>query len=474
MPIIETTSSNRWFWPVALTFVTLFALALRWYYVSTAVVLDPVRGDATQYFSYAWNLVHHGTFAKNSPGSAVIIPDNYRDPGYPLLLALWMRAYGAGDEWYAAVLLCQALLGALTVTLTTALARHWLPPMWAICTGLLIAIWPHCIAINAYLLTETLFAFLSALAMLLWARACQLQSLSWAAAAGTIFGAAALTNAVLLPFALLLAAFLGWSRLAPRKLCIVLAAGALALPGGWAIRNSQITRSESSDSSTDRALQNLVQGAWPTYHSAWRASLLGDPAERTRGRLTLKAIDAEYTLLEDSPKVGAKAILHRLAQHPMNYATWYLFRKPYQLWGWEIQIGQGDIYVYPTRNAPFQRNRVWIALESICRAANPLLMLLAFASLFVAWKRRNPIVSAQFAPLIPPSLVSVMCLLVFATLVYTGLQAEPRYSIAFRPFEILLAFTSLHCLTAWLRKRAHAGSPAPTSGSCKSIDGDSR
>jgi len=43
-------------------------------------------------------------------------------------------------------------------------------------------------------------------------------------------------------------------------------------------------------------------------------------------------------------------------------------------------------------------------------------------------------------------------LTVFATLVYTILQAEPRYSIPFRPFEILLAFTTLSAITTWSQR----------------------
>ncbi|MHB1273888.1 MAG: ArnT family glycosyltransferase [Rhodanobacter sp.] len=459
----DSTSRNRWFWPLALFSLTMFALALRWYYVSTAVVLNPVRGDATQYYSYAWNLVHHGVFSKDVPGSLSISPDNYRDPGYPLLLALWMKVLGTGGAWYAAVLLCQALLGALTVTLTTQLGKYWLSPRWAIGAGLLMAVWPHSIAINGYLLTETLFGFLSALAMLLCARACRQENSWWAIVAGLAFGAAALTNAILLPFALLLAGFLGWRKLAARKICMALAVGALLLPGAWAVRNTQITAPKADSSSMDRALQNLVQGAWPSYHSAWRDSVLGDAATQARARVTLRAMDVEYDTLRASPVKGAKAILQRLGEHPLQYAAWYLFQKPYQLWDWDIQIGQGDIYVYPTQNAPFQTSPTWIALAAICHAINPLLMLLTLASLWVAWSRRHHTV-ARSAPASEATLVTVICLVAFATLVYTALQAEPRYSIAFRPFEMLLALTTLAGFNqGWQERRQATDQPAPIS-----------
>jgi 4-amino-4-deoxy-L-arabinose transferase-like glycosyltransferase len=443
---------KHWRWLLALSTITVLALALRWYYVSTALVLNPVRGDATQYYAYAWNLANHGVFAKDAPDAVVLTPDNYRDPGYPVFLALWMKILGAGDAWYAAVLLCQALLGAMTVTLTTQLGKQWLPTGWAIAGGLLMAVWPHSITINGYLLTETLFGFLCVLGLLLFARACLCGSIWWAATAGLALGAAALTNAVLLPFGILLAGFLTWRKLAPWKICIALAMGALLLPGAWAIRNTQIPAPTAGNSSKDRALQNFVQGAWPNYHDAYRSSIFGDAVTQVNTRDTLHAVDEEYAALLDSPVDGTKTIVRRFDQHPWRYASWYLLEKPRELWGWDVVIGQGDLYVYPTKNAPFQISLPWIALAAICHTLNLLLMLLALASLPMAWLRqRNS--RGQSAQAGHTSLISVICLLTFATLVYTTLQAEPRYSIPFRSFEMLLAATTLCGITTWLRQK---------------------
>jgi 4-amino-4-deoxy-L-arabinose transferase and related glycosyltransferases of PMT family len=446
------TPEKHWPWLLALSAITVFALALRWYYVSTALVLHPVRGDATQYFAYAWNLVHHGVFARDAADAAILHPDNYRDPAYPFFLALWMKVLGAGDAWYAAVLLCQALLGALTVTLTAQLGKFWLPTRWAIASGLLMAIWPHSITINGYLLTETLFGFLCALGLLLFAQACLRGSTWWTAAAGLVLGTAALANAVLLPFGILLAGFLAWRKLAPRKICLALAIGALLLPAAWAVRNVQLPTPTAGDSSKDRALQNFVQGAWPNYHDAYRNSIFGDAVTRASTHYTLHAVDEEYAALLSSPVDGAKTIMQRFGQHPWRYAAWYLLEKPRELWGWDIVIGQGDLYVYPTINAPFQISPSWIALAAICHTLNLLLMLLALAGLPVAWLHRRTS-QGQDTPAGYTSLISVICLLTFATLVYSALQAEPRYSIPFRSFEMLLATTTLYGIAAWLQRK---------------------
>jgi hypothetical protein len=147
-------------WPTAVFAITLVSLLLRWYYVSTALVVHPIRGDTRQYYAYALNLAHHGVFSMSLPNAKTIIPDNYRDPGYPLFLAAWMKLLGSADAWYEGVLLCQALLGALTVALACQLGKFWLTPKWVLVAGVLMAVWPHDVVINSLLLTETLFSFL--------------------------------------------------------------------------------------------------------------------------------------------------------------------------------------------------------------------------------------------------------------------------------------------------------------------------
>lgn len=435
--------------------IFLFAFGLRWYYVSHAVVLNPVRGDATQYYAYALNLSNHGVFSKDLPDAATIHPDNYRDPGYPVFLALWMKILGTGDAWYAGVLLSQALLGALTVTLATQLGRYWLPLRWAAAAGVVMALWPHSITINGYLLSETLFGFLTVLGTLICAQALQRQNLRYTVLAGLTLGAAALTNAILLPFGILLAALFAWRKLAPRKLCFALALGAFALPSAWAVRNAIVVVPVAGTSSTDRALLNLAQGSRPEFQSAWRDSVLGDDDAKAKASIVFQHVDDDYAQLRSSPLHGVAAIFRRFAQHPLQIAQWYLIEKPALLWGWSIEIGQGDIFVFPTRNAPFQIQPIWIALAAICSAANTTLMLLALAAVFLtSWFQLNR-PGIRPLPASRAALVTTVFLVAFVTLVYSTLQAEPRYSIPFRPFEILLALTTLRAgATWWQRRRA--------------------
>lgn len=452
--IKKTIRCERFYWPIALIALTALAMTMRWYYASTAVVLDPIRGDAAQYYSYAFNLANHAVFSKQPLGSPSITPDSYRDPGYPVFLAAWMIILGSGDAWYAAVLLTQAVLGALTVTLATQLGKYWLPSSWAFFAGLLMAIWPHCITINGYLLSETLFSFLVASGVFLCMAGCHRKSFSVAAHGGVLLGAASLTNTILLPFGMILAIFLFWRKYIEKKIFISIVISVLIFPLLWSVRNSQIPPAADFSSSTDRALINLAQGAWPGYHSAWRASFFGDAAEKASAKVVSDGYEREFDELKKSPIHGLGLIIGRMDDDPWHYAYWYLLEKPHLLWDWDIRIGQGDIYVYPTRNSPFDSNACWIAVYALCHAVNLLMTLLSLASVFFAWSRKSPFFTIRPAPFARGALASVICLISFVTVVYTVLQAEPRYSIPFRPFEMLLATTTLcGSYRLWKRRR---------------------
>jgi 4-amino-4-deoxy-L-arabinose transferase-like glycosyltransferase len=420
---------------LGLLLVTLVAMGLRWYYLCHAMVYGPVRGDAVQYYAYAWNLVHHGVFSQAHPGSSLVVSDSFRDPGYPVFLALWMRLFSDFSAWYAAVLLAQAMLGALTVTLLVMAARRWIADRWVLAAGLVIAAWPHSITIDSFLLSETLFGFLCALALLLASRALQRARPSWTTAAGLAFGMAALTNAILVPFGVLLAGALYLRRHLTKRAAAVLAMSALALPLAWGIRNAQLP---SGPSSSGRAMINLVQGSWPTYHSAYLQAVSGDP----EGSRIMHEIGHESDVMRREPTEGLRLMAHRMAAAPLHYVAWYL-GKPALLWDWSIRMGQGDIYVYPTINSPMDSNPLLRAWVSICHGINTLLMLLAFAGCIAA------LVRGRCAP---TGFVTGL-LLVYVTVLYSVLQAEPRYSIPFRGMEILLACHALQLLVEWLKSR---------------------
>jgi 4-amino-4-deoxy-L-arabinose transferase-like glycosyltransferase len=422
-------------WIMVLACIGLLALSLRIYFISQAVVDHPIRGDAVQYFTAAWNLIHRHVFSITPPSVPVIHGDSYRDPGFPVFLAIWLKWFGDSGTWYMVTLSAQALLGAATVVLLTAAARSWLTDRWLIGAGFLMAIWPHSVTVSSYLLSETLFGFLCSLSLFLLSVAVRKPAYRWFVASGLCFGAAGLTNAVLMPFAPVLAVALLWWRRLDRKQALVLGLSGLLLPLAWQVRNVQLPPSEHD--SGGRALINFVQGSWPEYHASWRASVgLGDPM----ARLAQTAIMQEYGTLRAHPAQGVAMIYQRMAQDPWHYLGWYL-SKPMYLWGWDIQIGAGDIYIYPTLHSPFGYNPALRLLVALCEAINPLLALLA------AWGCVSLLLKRHGRP---PVAVAMALLVLYVTAIYSLLQAEPRYAIPFRGAEVLLATWGLAQICQWV------------------------
>lgn len=435
-------------WVLMLGIVTLAAFLLRWHYVLIAEVINPVRGDARQYVAYALNLAWHGTFSSVLPDSGALVPDSYRDPGYPLFLAVWMRLFGTGTEWLHAVLIGQAVLGALTVAMAMQLGRTWLSKGWCLAAGVALAVWPQTTTISGTLLSETLTGFVCTAALVVCQQAVARNNVALAVVAGLGFGMAGLTNAVLAPFGILLALYLGWRRLGAPRVWLALVLAAALLPVAWQVRNAMLLTAAGTgthNSSVYRAMQNLVQGAHPDYHALYRQSNMGDPVAKRR----MAGMEDEINLLHDAPTAGLARIAARLGEHPLRHLSWYLLEKPWHLWGWGIGIGQDDIHVFPVAHTPFYESPAMAALAVVCRMTSPLLTAILLVSLmvFVVWHFRMKVWRA------PPAGLSIACVLVaYVTVVYGLLQSDPRYAIPFRPCEMLIVATA--CQTLVLMRRA--------------------
>jgi hypothetical protein len=428
---------------------SVLALGLRLWFVAAGTVEDALRrSDSFAYLQYALNLAYAHVYSMSHPGDGPLLPDSFRDPGYPMFLAGLMLLLGFGGKWYAAVLGLQALLGALTAGLAVRIARRWLSPAAALAAGMLVAVWPHNVAFSAYLLSETLCGFLLVLALWLGCRAGESGSRRAWFGAGLGFGLAAMVNAVVTPFAPLLA-LLYWRRRAlAAPLALALLCGAMVLPAAWMVRGWTLQGAQSAGS---RAAINLVEGSWPEYHAAYRGSLEHDPAAQD----LMRRIGQEEALMQRSPGQGAAAIWARLRGEPGRYLAWYAW-KPALLWAWQIRMGWGDIYAYPVDHSIYLSNRAMPLLEALCFALNPLLFLLMALAALLVLPRPPPAGGAT-------GLYAVAALAVFETLVFSLLQAEPRYSIPLRPLEMILAVSAVAELLRLRRARMlRHGQTAPS------------
>jgi len=409
---------------------------MRYCYVRIAVVDSPLRGDAWQYFCYAWNLLKHGTFSLARPMAESVVPDSFRDPGYPVLLAILMALRGTGREVYDAILLTQCLLGAASVGFIISLARRWMGFGTACAVGILGAFWPHLVGFADYVLSETLLGFLRVLAIWLLDTALHRESRAMAVGCGLAFAGAALTNAVLLPMAPLLAVIMVWRDAPRRSLWIALLLAAALPSAAWMARNLTLP---SENSSAGRASINFVQGSWPEYHTAaFRAIQLGDPA----AKVVMEEIDRETHAMQASLGEGWSLMSKRMATDPLRYARWYA-SKPALLWGWDVAVGQGDIYVFPTFHSLFEDNAAFHAWAGICFLLNPLIALLALVGT----------IHALLSNKAPLALRWAAAIVAMATAVFCVLQAEPRYAVPYRGLEFLLAAWGIAILGRLLAAR---------------------
>lgn len=409
----------RWHW-YALGAVALIALWVRLYYVHTAVVDHPLRGDTRQYFAYALNLVDHHVFSSVAPGQGIPLPDTFRDPGYPAFLALLVMLFGREQGFYGATLDVQAVLSAATVVIYMVLARRWMGVRAALVVGLGMAFWPHAITLAGVVLSETLMGFLVASGLLLLELALARPSTSGAIEAGGLFALAALTNATLAPAVPLFALIAAWRDASRRRFWTTLLLAAMLPLGAWALRGAGLPADQSAG---NRVAMNFVQGSWPEYHRAWIAAINGDNAATE----TMARIDGEYSLLQANRADGMRVIRERLAANPARYVAWYA-SKPAELWGWSIGIGDGDIYVFPTIHSPLSSAGLLKASTDLLFLIHPLLLILAIGGL----------AATLLTPHRHPALLAAAIIAMTITAICTVLQADARYSTPYRGIEWVL------------------------------------
>lgn len=444
----------HWFAAGALL-ITLVALALRFIYLVGADSPVQIAGDINDYVRYAWNLGQHGVYSSARISDVAPAPDSFRPPGYPLFLLLAMALADFSPSWMRWAQTLQILLSGATVLLTMLLGRQWLGPAVALAAGAVLAIWPHHIVFASTLLSETVYGFWAMLALWLTAAAWRRHSFWLAVAAGLAFGYAALINTLILLFPLVVAA-LALLRKRPRP-ALLLLAGFLAVSAAWWAASPAVE--SGSQSNAHRARMNLVQGSWPHYHAAWRARHHHESAAQV-----MAEINREVVLMADSPERALDEIGLRMARDPWGYARWYVLEKPYLLWDWDVQLGWGGFHFLPVRSSPFDRQPVFKATAASIKLANP--WIFALAALAAAFSLVGWLPGSR----LPFAYVLVSAFVIYVTGLHVVLQAEPRYSIPYRPEQILLAVTGLAVLARtmnsagrWLRgqRTAGAGKPRP-------------
>jgi 4-amino-4-deoxy-L-arabinose transferase-like glycosyltransferase len=432
----------RWCW---LVFAILLLLGawLRVHAVLHTQVIEPLRGDALDYYSYALNLNEHGTYSKQVPWRATEAeptPDAYRAPGY----AWFLRPFVVNPPTQASLLqiqLLQAGIGVLTLVLAWWLAWRWLSPGWALLVLALCAVSPHLVNSSLWILTEAVYAPL-VLGMLLCLGP---RSSAWPAtwrwlAFGALLGVSWLVRPTLQYFVLFVVMAMVW--VAPRDVrwrsALAVCLGMLLCTAPWLIRN-RLALDIWQDGTLAR--DTLRHGMYPDFMLDGRPETLAFP----------------YTFDPITPTIAGDAhaivreIGKRAATDPLTYARWYFVGKPISLFAWnEVRIG--DAFILSVSDTPYFNQRAFFATHFVARVLHwPLVVLSWLAMSGLLWRARQWAARGEIVPL--------WCALMMAYVVAVHVAGAPypRYSVVFRPETYVLALWLLReGVNVWRERGARA------------------
>jgi hypothetical protein len=189
-------------------------------------------------------------------------------------------------------------------------------------------------------------------------------------------------------------------------------------------------------------MENLLTGMEPDFVPRYKVEGQSPAAAAARQR-----IFAGQQLFAADHAAAMAGVWRRFTAEPGRLAWWYL-GKPARFWTWSIFQGQGDIYVYPMRVAPFDANPALRVLASLCHGLNPVIMLAAFAACILYLVQRK-----RWGGTVSATAGVAVALFAYATLLHTVLNPDARYAVPFRPFEFLLAALAASSLLTTLLKR---------------------
>lgn len=429
-----TVSNQQLIRFLAVTILFAIALVLRLDAIKGTVIDDPLRADAAHYYLYALNLKYHHVYsgAAFNPEKAPK-PDAVRTPLYPLFLtAFAVTPPTTAMVWK--IQFAQAFLGSLTVLLMLAVFRRLMPAGWAYAAALMLAISPHLVMISVYVLSETLYIFLLALALWLLVTAHRRDARTLALLAGTVVAAAALTRPTLQYFVVplfLMVGLAGGGRFKLR-LAMPLLLGFTLIFAPWTLRNLQAIGSMSDQTLTIKALHH---GMYPDFRYRDDPESTGFPYNYDpRGREIGASMDS---VLQE--------IRRRFAEEPGRHLAWYLGGKPVALLSWDIVQGMGDAFIYPMLSTPYTDQPAFYGTRWLMKTLHWPLVCLSLAATLLVW---FPAARTR----LPADTLFTARLLSLLMLYYIALHIIgapfPRYGIPLRPAIYGLALLPCAVATA--------------------------
>jgi 4-amino-4-deoxy-L-arabinose transferase-like glycosyltransferase len=357
-------------------------------------------GDSPAYLAIAKNIAFHHSFSLTTG-----IPTASRPPLYPFLIAAF---WWTDNVPITAVILVQIICGAATVALVYLIAKDRYPHRVALTAALGATFAPMTVHYTAVILSETVFTFLLALGFFWWGR-------NHGVAAGLVFGLAALTRTIVIPFL----ACLAFLALLPpwrnnRRLYLLIFVSAIGVTSVWIMRNAVVFRKFILVQSSGYGV-NLFAGTIETQ-------IYGDDVWTK----VMKEIGSNEDDAQDESDTDRKYMLRaveRIKTDPTQYLRARLKQYP------RLFLDSGD-YLLGSSNITFQealqKRRAIVVIKGSFILGNIAIFVLAIYGVFL---ERRRFVSVSHIILFP----------VFLSLVHLPMWIESRYSLPMMPLAIILA-----------------------------------
>ena len=417
--------------PLALFAILALALGFRVHTVLSTVVDIPLRADAGEYFFYAYNLNHFGTFSKSAAGytkNKQPESDAYRTPGYPLFLALFVDGK-VTEKMLTHILVAQAFLSTLVVYLTYLFCRKIFSASQALIISLLTAISPHMININTYILSETLFSLLVILFFWSLSRIKEPFSPKMFLILGVILGLASLVRPVVQYFAILLI-FMSILSCGFRKggqLGAVLLVGFFLVFGPWMARNLS-TLGVLTDDYVKYA--SIKFGLYPGLMYQDDPKTYGYPYH----------FDPDASRVKSELGSVLREVKRRFSTEPIRHLKWYGYEKGIMLWSWNMVVGAGEHLVYTVTDSPYFHNPLFTTSSQVMKILHWPLVLLGLLGTLIAWIPRY---IQEYSKDQIFFIHGLSLFLMYYTAVHILSFAIPRYTIPIRPLLYAMAFVPM-------------------------------
>ncbi|MBW1644555.1 MAG: glycosyltransferase family 39 protein, partial [Deltaproteobacteria bacterium] len=403
----------------------------RYISVSETNVTNILRNDTKEYFSYAYNLRHNNIYSKDTGfiknDKKPVIPDAIRNPGYPIFLSLFIDGKPSW-EIINRILYTQLILSVLTLALLMFLYQKYLPLSFAAIALSMIAICPHLIVANSYILTETLFCFLIVFMGLMISVFIEKPTILRIFLAGLIMGLSNLVRPSILYFILFMMIFLvfHYKKKEGAKYSIALLLGFLLIFSPWIIRNYKTL-----GIMTDKSLMinYLHHGMYPGFKFKGMDKSYGNPYK----------FDPNSKKISKDVQSVLKEIKERFRKESEKHAIWYFLQKPLAFWAWNNVQGR-YVFVYPVSSSPYLYRILFKMTYLFMKKIHWIVILFGFFGMFVVWLPRNKINIQNHSMLIARF---ISLLLIYYTAIHMIGFPLPRYSIPLRPFMYGMAFFSI-------------------------------